>query len=70
MNEVLLANAALSLVEQLIPVIADKVRKGEVPAADQQELLAKFDSLKAKRDGQFSGPEWQIAPDSTSAGAP
>lgn len=67
MNEVLLANAALSLLEQLIPVIAEKVKRGDVPADKQQELLTRYQSLKARADGQFSGPEWEITPN-TSAG--
>jgi hypothetical protein len=53
-----LANGALTVVEALIPKIAELFQKGEITAAQQQEVLAKYQSLKAKADGQFSGPEW------------
>ena len=53
-------NAALSLAEQLLPLIDQLSAKGEVSAEQQAELLAKYNSLKTQADGQFSGPAWQV----------
>jgi hypothetical protein len=61
MNEVMLINSALGLVEALLPKIQEMARKGEISAEQQRELRARYDSLKAKADGQFTGPEWQIS---------
>lgn len=54
------ASAALSLVEQLLPLIDGLQKNGQISVADQAALLAKYESLKAKADGQFSGPAWQV----------
>ena len=53
-------NAALSLAEQLLPLIAALAAKGEVTPAQQAELLTKYNSLKTQADGQFTGPAWQL----------
>lgn len=55
------ANAALSLVETLIPKIQEWVQTGEITADQQADLLARYNSLKNKADGQFSGPEWKLS---------
>jgi hypothetical protein len=52
-------NAAITLAETLIPRVQELFRKGEITAEQQQEVLRRYNSLKAKADGQFSGPEWQ-----------
>lgn len=57
-----LANAAMSLIENLLPQIQQFVQKGEVTAEQQAEIKARYESLKARADGQFSGPEWQVVP--------
>lgn len=54
------ANAGIALVEQLIPIIAQLKGSGLITVEQQQILLAKYNSLKDKADGQFSGPEWDV----------
>lgn len=61
MNTVIAINAALTLVEELLPKITELASKGEITAGQQAEVLAKYNSLKARADGQFSGPEWQVS---------
>ena len=54
------ANAALALVEAALPAIQSAVQSGQISVGDQQVLLNTYNSLVAKANGQFSGPEWQI----------
>ena len=60
MNTLIVINAALTLIEELLPKLNHLKAAGEITAAQQAELLAKYESLKTRADGQFSGPEWQI----------
>ncbi len=60
MNEILLANAALTLLEKLIPYIAQQVKRGAVSPDEQQKLHDRYTTLKAQGDLAFSGPEWRI----------
>lgn len=61
------ALAAMTLIEELLPIIGDRVKSGTVTAAAQAELLNKFESLKARANGEFEGPHWKIEPDPTSS---
>ena len=56
------ANAAIGLVELLIPQIAKLFEKGEITKEQQQEVLKNLQSLKDRAAGQFQGPEWEIVP--------
>lgn len=56
------ANGGIQLVEALLPLIQQLAQKGDISVDQQAQLLARYNSLKAKADGQFSGPEWQITP--------
>jgi hypothetical protein len=56
-----LAVTGLNLVEQLLPVIEQMRLSGDITAAQQAEVRARYESLKARADGQFNGPEWQRA---------
>jgi hypothetical protein len=56
-------NGSIKLVEQLLPVINGMASRGEISAEQQAELRAKYESLKAKADGQFQGDHWQIDPE-------
>jgi hypothetical protein len=60
MNTVVILNAALTLVEELLPKLSELKANGEISAEQQAALLAKYNSLKARADGQFAGPEWQV----------
>lgn len=62
MNTVLAINAALTLIEELLPQAEALVQSGQITPAQQQTMLDKYNSLKAKADGQFSGSAWQITP--------
>jgi hypothetical protein len=53
-------NAGLALVEALLPEITRLRLKGEITVEEQREVLRRYNSLKARADGQFKGPEWQI----------
>jgi hypothetical protein len=56
-----LATVAIDLVEKLLPAIDQLRLKGNITAEQQQQVRARYESLKARADGQFSGPEWQKA---------
>jgi hypothetical protein len=56
-------SAALSLVESLIPKIAEWTKQGDISPEQQAELLAKYNSLRSRADGQFTGPEWEVRKD-------
>jgi len=60
MNEIILVNAALTLIEKLVPVIADAVKSGQVTPEAQAELRQKYTALRAQADTAFTGPEWTI----------
>lgn len=55
-------NGSLKLAEDLIPVLHGMVARGEVTVAEQLAVREKYESLKAKADGQFQGDHWQIEP--------
>jgi hypothetical protein len=60
MNEIILANAALTLLEQLLPKIQQSVAKGDVTVEEQRAVHERYAALRATGDAAFSGPEWQI----------
>ncbi len=60
-NTVLLVNASLTLLQELIPTLAQAKADGKITPEQQAEVLASYNSLKAKADGQFSGPEWELS---------
>lgn len=55
-------NAALGLTETLLPKLAELVKSGEVTPEEQNEVLQRFQALKAAAEKNFVGPEWQIEP--------
>lgn len=60
MQAILLAlNAAFALIEELIPLIEEKVKTGELSVEEQQKAREAYDSLRARRDALFSGPGWK-----------
>jgi len=59
-SAIALTSAALSLVEQLLPVVDGFQKNGQISAEAQAELRAKFESLKTKADAQFSDPAWKV----------
>lgn len=54
-------NGALSLSATLLPLIAQLKQSGQITPEQQDELLAKYNSLKTQADGQFAGPAWQAS---------
>ena len=58
MEEILAINAALSLVEKLLPLLARGVQSGTITPAQQQETRDRYVALRAKADAAFTGPEW------------
>jgi hypothetical protein len=59
MEEIMLANAALAVLEKLLPVIQGMAKRGEVSAESQMELQTRYQSLRNAGDAAFEGPEWQ-----------
>jgi hypothetical protein len=58
-NATLIAiQAALKLVDALLPTLTELVRKGELTVEQQAAVRAQYESLKAKADGQFTGTHW------------
>jgi len=60
MNELILINAALTLIEKLLPVISNAVKNGQVTPEAQAELRNRYTGLRAKADAAFTGPEWDV----------
>ena len=60
MNEIILVNAALTLIEKLVPVINDAVKNGQVTPEAQAELRNRYTALRTQADTAFTGPEWQV----------
>lgn len=58
-----LALALMDLLEELVPMIGERVKSGTVSAEDQANVLNKFESLKARAGGEFGGDHWRIDPD-------
>ena len=58
-----LALALMDLLEELVPLIGERVKSGTVSAADQASVLNKFESLKARASHEFEGDHWHIEPD-------
>jgi hypothetical protein len=63
-STVLVINASLTLLEELLPKLSQLKASGEITAEQQAAVLAKYTSLKTRADGQFAGPEWQVEPPS------
>lgn len=59
MNYIVLVDAALTVLEKLVPMMSDIVSKKEVTAEEQAKLMARIDALRAGGTG-FSGPEWKV----------
>lgn len=57
-----LINGGMKLAEDLLPLLDGMVSRGEITAEQQAQVRAKYESLKAKADGQFQGAHWQIEP--------
>jgi len=55
-------SASIDIAEKLLPLVSQLKADGQITADQQADILARFESLKAKADGQFSGPEWQVDP--------
>jgi hypothetical protein len=63
MEYILLANAAMVLLEKLLPIIGEKFKAGEIPIEEQAAVLARYESLKNRANGEFAGAHWKIEPD-------
>jgi len=70
MNEILAANAALLLVEKLLPLIEQKVKSGEISAEDQAMFRARYQAMRAKGDANFAEVHWQIPAEKDTPQAP
>ncbi len=60
METIILATAALALLEKILPVIAARVKSGEIDPAEQQKLRDHYLALRAQGEKAFTGPEWEI----------
>jgi hypothetical protein len=53
-----LATAAMELLERALPEIEAAVNRGEITKELQMEVRLRFESLRKRTAGEFSGPEW------------
>lgn len=60
MEEIILASAALALLEKLLPVIQQQVKTGQITPEEQQKIRDQYNSLRNQGDAAFAGPEWNI----------
>lgn len=59
MEEILLANAALTLLDKLLPRIQQMVKDGQVSVEEQKATWDKYHALRNKVGNPFMGPEWE-----------
>lgn len=52
--------AAINLIEQLIPIIDEKVKSGQVSPEEQTKIRDRYTSLRNLGDALFAGPEWHV----------
>jgi hypothetical protein len=54
-----IVQGALTILEQVAPIVEQEVQKGTITAGQQQAI---YDSVQALRDAAtaFGGPEWQV----------
>ena len=54
-----IVEGALTILEQVAPVVEQEVQKGTITATQQQAI---YDSVQALRNAtvSFGGPEWQV----------
>lgn len=52
-------NAAISIVETLVPKLKELFSKGEITVAQQSELMARVEKI-LKDASSFTGPEWEV----------
>lgn len=58
-----LALALMDLLEELVPMIGDRVKAGQISAEDQAKVLSRYESLKTRAGGEFGGEHWRIEAD-------
>jgi hypothetical protein len=54
-----LTTVAIDLIEKLLPAIDQLRLKGLITPEQQQQVLDRYQSLRGRADGQFSGPHWK-----------
>ena len=59
-NVLTLVDVGLSLVEALLPIVSSLQVSGEVTLEQQKALMDRYNSLKGRTKGQFTGPEWEV----------
>lgn len=52
-------NAAIGLLEVLIPQLAQLFKGGQITADQQQAVLDRINALRKSVNEGFSGPEWE-----------
>ena len=60
-----LTSAAIDLVEKLVLIVQEARSKGEITDEEQQALLDRIDSLRARAGGEFQGEHWVPSTSST-----
>ncbi len=53
-------NAAMALVDALLPELQKLQLAGEISVEAQLVVRQRYLSLRARADGQFKGPEWDF----------
>lgn len=63
MNPILIVgavNGAISIVEQLMPLIHEYTQSGEITAEQQASLMARIDAIRSGKF--FETPQWSLPP--------
>lgn len=65
LTAIALANAAIQVLQVLIPEIEKLANKGQVSVEQQQAVMDKYNTLRAQIiAGGFKGPEFEMSPES------
>lgn len=63
MEIILIINALLALVENLLPKVKELADGGEITKEKQDEIRARYDKLAGNMDEAFGGDHWKVRPD-------
>jgi hypothetical protein len=54
-----MASAAMAFLKEAVPQIKEMFNRGEITKEQQDALLAEYQSLRERTEGQFAGKEWE-----------
>lgn len=54
-------SASIDLTQKLLPMVDQLKASGQITPEQQKAVLDQYASLRARADGQFSGPQWRVS---------